>query len=301
MNQSACGRYVLPTPRQIRRPLVRRWLSAAAACAAVIGLPAAAQEVAVLPRRGTCPHDSSFAVHGAGAARADAIRSHATNIRIDAFARLLGNPTPAPWAVRCVIHVHASEESFAAAVGGQPAGARGATSLQFVGDRVTSRRIDVMGDGPAIVPDSLAHEIVHVVLADHFVSGPPPRWADEGLALLFDDIDKQRKHDRDFREAHRRDAAWSAADLLRIEEYPEASARQRVFYGQAASLVRWLVARRDAATFVRFLDDCGTVGESAALQRHYALPSVESLSMAWRDQPPINAMVSRTEDRLQAD
>ena len=41
------------------------------------------------------------------------------------------------------------------------------------GDHVVSRRIDVMGDGPEIVPDAIDHELVHVVLADLSVSFDP--------------------------------------------------------------------------------------------------------------------------------
>lgn len=281
MTEAARDRYAVPALRRIRRPLVRRLLSLVLAWGAAAG--AVADE-------GGGPADPSFVVLGTSRERADAIGGHAGRIRDEAFAKLLGQPAPAAWAVRCVIHVHASDGSFAEAVGGQPAGARGATSLQFVGDRVVSRRIDVMGDGPAIVPDALAHEIVHVVLADHFVAGPPPRWADEGLALLFDDAGKQREHDEDFRLAQRQRLAWSVADLLHLEDYPADSRRQRVFYGQSASLVRWLVARKDAATFVRFVDDCLSKGTAAAVQDHYGLPSVESLGLAWQEQPPLDAV-----------
>lgn len=283
MNDSVRCRYAVPALRRIRRPLVKRLLAVLLACGATAG------SIAIADDHG-CPSDASFVVRGTSRERADAIREHAGRIRNEAFAKLLGRPSPAAWAVRCVVHVHASDGSFTAAVGGQPAGARGATSLQFVGDRVVSRRIDVMGDGSAIVPDALAHEIVHVVLADHFISTAPPRWVDEGLALLFDDAAKQREHDEDFRVAQRQRLEWSVADLLQLEDYPEDSRRQRVFYGQSAALVRWLVARRDAATFIRFVDDCTSKGVAAAAQIHYGLPSTESLALAWQEQPPLDGV-----------
>jgi hypothetical protein len=160
--------------------------------------------------------------------------------------------------------------------------------LEFAGDRVVTRRIDVMGDGPEIVPDAIDHELVHVVLADHFIHAAPPRWADEGLALLFDTPEKQRGHEADFQDARRRGLAWSAADLLAIEDYPADSARQKIFYGQSAALVRWLIARRDAATFIRFVDDAAQVGMEAALDRHYAITSLVSVSSAWKEVAPIN-------------
>jgi hypothetical protein len=229
-------------------------------------------------------------VVGTDPSRAATIREHAETIRREAFSQLLGEAEPRPWLVRCEIHVHSSDESFEQAVGGSPSEARGATSLEFSGDRVVTRRIDVMGDGPAVVPDAIAHELVHVVLADHFVHAAPPRWADEGLALLFDSLEKQRGHEADFQDARRRGLAWSAADLLALDDYPADGPRQKIFYGQSASLVRWLIARRDAATFIRFLDEAAEIGMEAALDRHYAITSLVSVSSAWKEVAPINTL-----------
>ena len=151
-----------------------------------------------------------------------------------------------------------------------------------------------MGDGSEVVPDALDHELVHVVLADHFVHAAPPRWADEGLALLFDAPEKQRRHDADFQNARKRGLAWTAIDLVSLEDYPADGPRTRVFYGQSAALVRWLVARRDAATFIRFLDDIPATGFEAALVRHYAVGSLDSVSSAWssdwKEVAPINTL-----------
>jgi hypothetical protein len=229
-------------------------------------------------------------VVGTSPSRAAIIREHAETFRREAFSQLLGETSPKPWLVRCEIHVHASADSFEQAVGGSPADARGATSLDFAGERVVARRIDVMGDGPDLVPDAIDHELVHVVLADHFVHAAPPRWADEGLALLFDTPEKQRGHEADFQDARRRGLGWSAADLLALEDYPADGPRQKIFYGQSAALVRWLIARRDAATFIRFLDDAAQVGMEAALDRHYAIPSLASVSSAWKEVAPINTL-----------
>jgi hypothetical protein len=232
----------------------------------------------------------NIVVHGTTPSRSEIIREHAELIRRQAFSTLFGETHPKPWLVRCEIHLHASSEAFADAVGGPPAEARGATSLEFSGDRVVTRRIDVMGDASASVPDALDHELVHVVLADHFVHAAPPRWADEGLALLFDAPEKQHGHDADFQEAHRRGLTWTASELVAMEEYPLETSRQRVFYGQSAALVRWLIARRDAATFIRFLDDATDAGMEAALRRHYGLNSLASVSSAWKEVAPINTL-----------
>ena len=188
----------LPT---IRRPGIRqvcRRFGAAAACLAW----------ATFALRGG-PAAANFDVHGTSAARAAAIVQHAENVRERACVTLLGVDAPAPWTVRCEIHLHATEESFSAAVGGPPDGARGATAIEFAGPDVCVRRIDLMDDDPTAVPDALAHELVHVVLADHFTAGPPPRWADEGLAVLDGRLDLTRLAARP-RAAGRWPRAWHA-------------------------------------------------------------------------------------------
>lgn len=232
----------------------------------------------------------SVVVFGTSPDRAAAIAEHAEGVRRTVYAQLLGESRPRPWVERCAIHVHATPAAFAAAVGGPPAASRGATSLEFSGERVVSRRIDVMGDGAAIIPDALAHELVHVVLADHFTVAAPPRWADEGIALLFDDAAKQADHEADFRAAHDHGLAFTAADLLALELYPDDLRRQRVFYGQSAALVRWLIARRDAATFIRFVADLQTGDAGTAFERHYDLDMAAVFDSAWKEVPPIQSL-----------
>jgi hypothetical protein len=230
---------------------------------------------------------ASFAVHGISGARAADIVRHAEDVRDRAFERLLGVDDAGVWTVRCDIHLHPSAESFAAAVGGLPDGSRGATSIEFAGAQVCLRRIDLMDDDPAGIPDALAHELVHVVLADHFTAAPPPRWADEGLAVLFDDEDKQAGHAHDFASARQAGMIWSAAHLLAMDDYPREPHRQRVFYGQSAALVGWLLDQQDAATLLAFLDDAATIGEPAALERHYGFATVSALERAWLDRPAV--------------
>jgi len=266
-------------------------LALIAACAPHAAEIRAEEAVSMATESSVCPvATGNIVVVGIDPSRAATIHEHAETIRREAFSQLLGETNPKPWLVRCEIHVHASADSFEQAVGGSPVEARGATSLQFSGDRVVARRIDVMGDGPEVVPDAIDHELVHVVLADHFVHSAPPRWADEGLALLFDRPEKQRGHEADFQDARRRGLAWSAADLLALDDYPADGPRQKIFYGQSAALVRWLIARRDAATFIRFLDDAAQAGMEAALDRHYAIPSLASVSSAWKEVAPINTL-----------
>ena len=167
---------------------------------------------------------------------------------------------------------------------GGPAIAEGATTIEFVGDRVSLRRIDLLDTGGDF-PSALAHELVHVVLADHFTAGPPPRWADEGLATLFDDLDRQVRHEADHAAAASRGQAWSIRELVALELDPADSNRQRVFYGQSASLVRWFLARSDGPAFIAFLDRLAEAGFGPALADTYGIASADALEMEWRSTP----------------
>jgi hypothetical protein len=224
----------------------------------------------------------SFEVVGVDADHATLVARHAAALRRRISAELLGIADPVAWTPRCVIHVHRTERSFAEAVGGAPVTARGATSIEFFGADVGMRRIDVICEASAgLIPDAIGHELVHVILADRFTDRPPPRWADEGLAMLFDTEAKQRGHDEDFREAAGRGLAWAGQELFEIEIDPADGARERVFYGESLALVRWFLERRDVPTFLSFLDDCEDSGLSAALEKHYGMKSLADFDGRW--------------------
>lgn len=230
---------------------------------------------------------ANFDVHAAREPRATQVAEHAETVRQRAFATLLGVDDPGSWTVRCEIHLHESEEALAEALGGTPSGARGATSIEFAGNDIILRRIDVIDDDPAVLPDALAHELVHMVLADRFATAPPPRWADEGLAVLFDHEEKRAAHDGDFAAARRAGTIWSVSYLFAMEELPLEPHRQRVFYGQSAALVRWLLTRGGPETLVAFLDDAATAGTGPALERHYGFASTASLEREWLKSPSV--------------
>jgi len=264
-----------------------------AALGGVVALPPAASRRAVASAAVAGLGIDSFHVLGIDGERAAVVARRAAELRRQISAELLGIDDPTEWTPRCTIHVHLTEESFADAVGGAPVSARGATSIEFVGNDVGMRRIDVMGDlldgvdsaeldGEGLIPDALGHELVHVILADRFVDGPPPRWADEGLAMLFDSREKQQGHDEDFRDAAIRGLAWSGLDMFEIDLDPADIARERVFYGESLALVRWFLGQGSAATFLCFLEDCDALGLADALDRHYGITSLVEFDGRWQ-------------------
>jgi hypothetical protein len=180
---------------------------------------------------------------------------------------------------RCAIVLHKSRASYAAAVGAGAAQTSGRSLVQSRGRRVVSRRIDLLVDEHNRAP-ALAHELTHILLAGHFGAQRIPRWADEGLALLFDADEKQQRHDRDLSCALNADAAIRLVELLALERVSSFE-QMGVFYAQSLSLVRFLVERESPAQFVSFIERSGEVGYERALRELYAIEGVAQLERLW--------------------
>lgn len=235
--------------------------------------------------RGASGDHSDVIVTGVPPSRGSDIARRAIALKHRIQETLFSATDSRPWVPPCTIHVHPDRASFVRVVRGAPPGVEGATSIEFLGDVVCRRRIDVLESNDGGIPGALAHELAHVVLADRFRDRPPPRWADEGIATLFDSPAKQRGHDSDFRAALDHGRSWRLADLMAIDREPADSTRLRVFYGQSAAVVRWLLARSDGPTLFRFLEESDSDGITAAVRRHYGLESLAELEKAWLETP----------------
>jgi hypothetical protein len=126
--------------------------------------------------------------------------------------------------------------------------------------------------------------MTHVVLADLLGGRQPPRWADEGMALLADPNEKQRLHNHDLQNAYSRRTAFRTVELMTLENYPHPS-RVPAFYGQSLSLTRFLATRDNPTTFVAFLQGSLDEGYDAALRKHYDIAGVAHLERLWHTRP----------------
>jgi hypothetical protein len=187
------------------------------------------------------------------------------------------------WSPRCEIVVHADAHGYLAAVGAGASQTFGSSLIQFGKDKAVSRRlIDFRGDsafGIAAVP----HEMTHVILADLLDGRQPPRWADEGMAILADSRDKQLLHERDLSSGLTSRSAFRLAELLTLESYPQ-PARIPAFYGQSASLTALLARRDDPARFVEFLRRSLDRGYDQALRDVYHIGNIADLERLWHEQ-----------------
>jgi hypothetical protein len=187
-----------------------------------------------------------------------------------------------PWNPRCEIVVHASEGDYLRQVGVHAALTRGVCRIDYRQGRIARRRIDLWPDPATDQLTALAHEITHVVLADHFPTGRLPRWADEGIALLADRPQKQDLHRSTLIRAIQDGRCPGLPGLLARRTYP-AGSQLGVFYGQSLSLVELLVELDEPSRLIDFLQLAQRVGYDTAVRKVYNLEGTTALESLWRE------------------
>jgi hypothetical protein len=196
----------------------------------------------------------------------------------------LGEPAAKErWASRCYVVVHPTTESYLHEVGTGGQNTRGSSLVRTEKRQVISRRIDIRGNVADPLGAALPHEMTHVILADAFAGDNLPRWADEGMAMLADPPEKLAGHDHDFDAAVSEHKVFHLSQLLSEQGYPTAD-RRTVFYGESLSIVRYLVARRTAVDFVKFLHLTAKSGNDASLKEVYGIQDLAQLEHLWRSQ-----------------
>jgi hypothetical protein len=187
------------------------------------------------------------------------------------------------WTVKCEVVAHSSSGTYLAAVGAGAGQTFGSSLIKFNAEKQVARRlIDFRGDSPYGLA-AMPHEMTHVVIADLLGGRQPPRWADEGMAILADTHDKQMLHERDLTQGLATRSAFRLAELMAIDAYPHPS-RIPAFYGQSASVTACLAKRDDPARFVEFLRRSLDDGYDKALRDVYHLDNVAELEQLWHEQ-----------------
>jgi hypothetical protein len=218
---------------------------------------------------------------------------HAEVLRSSLRTKWLGLAAPSEWSPKCQIFLYPSQRSYVAAVGRGSERTVGSSLVKNVGCRITARRIDLLEESTDYLSAALPHELTHVVLKDRFASNILPRWADEGMAILADTEAKQKRHESDLQTALHHQTTFRAEELILMEEYPSAS-RFGTFYGQSASLTKFLVARRGAPEFVNFMDCAQKQGFDTAVRECYGFVNLDDLDHQWRESVSVSHKVSET-------
>jgi len=184
-----------------------------------------------------------------------------------------------PWRPKCDVILHTSQASYLqAAPGGQQT--VGSSLVEAERGRIITRRIDICADRAGWFANALGHELTHVVLADVFPNGNVPHWADEGMAVMADPAEKQNAHFRDLRIAQGSRSTLRVVELMSLAGYPRPE-QQAAFYGQSASIVRYLVERDSPERFVNFVRSATRRGYEQALREDYQIDGLRELETRW--------------------
>ncbi|PQO41501.1 peptidase MA family metallohydrolase [Blastopirellula marina] len=184
------------------------------------------------------------------------------------------------WSPRCQVYVHATKASYQTAVGRGAAQTSGSSLIQAVRGEIISRRIDLLYDAQKGT-SALPHELTHVVLADRFENGRPPRWLDEGVATMADSPEKRMLHHRDCHQALQSGDALRVVQLLRLEQFTSAK-QVPAFYGQSLSLVHFLAEQDEPTRLIDFAEAASKRGYDRALREIYQIEGIEELERRWR-------------------
>jgi hypothetical protein len=215
-----------------------------------------------------------------GPAAAD-VAAHCERLRDHLGCKVFDFDASARWQRKCVVVLHASRAAYARAVGAGGSQTVGSSNVSFSAGRITQRRIDLLAADADKGLAALPHELVHVLFADAFPNTPPPKWAEEGFALLLDSPDKQARHRRDLATAFASRTTLPLQRLLADPNYPS-PAHRAAFYAQSLSLVEYFTADQSPKEFIRFVKLSLDRGHDAALQTIYGLDT-HTLERAWHE------------------
>lgn len=242
------------------------------------GNRAAPAPTAALPGDWETVETPSFRVrHKGNKALADAVARAAEAGRDETFKRWSG-PAGGAWGPKCEIVLHPSAECYTNMTG---KAAAGHATVKLGGGRATDRRIDLRADDPGLVANALPRELTHVVLADLFPHTPPPKWAEEGMAVLAGSPEEVSRYVRTLARCARTGELVPTAALLELTDFPPAE-RVTGFYCASVTLVDYLVKLKGEQHFTSFLRDCQRYGTAQALRRQYDIDGPAALDQAWR-------------------
>jgi hypothetical protein len=179
----------------------------------------------------------------------------------------LGKEIPA-WASPCLIEVTITLD--------RP---WGLTTIQFNDAGEAARRVQVKGPFDRILKGPLPHELAHTIFAE-YCDGRPPRWADEGAAILSEDGIQGDRQQKTFRRLLAQERHFSMRQLLGMRDYPR---DVLCLYAQGHSIAQFLVELKGHKTLLDFVRLGTAKGWDEAVAHHYEYDNVEQLESAWLD------------------
>ncbi len=222
---------------------------------------------------------ASFRVHHGGQRElGQSIAKAAEASRKQIFERWSG-PPGGVWEPKCDIVLHTSATAYASATG-KPAVLAGHATVKLVNNRASERRIDLRADDDALLTNTLPRELTHVILADLFPTSPPPKWAEEAMAILAGSPEEIRRYHQTLPRCARENELRALAALFELKDVPTEGITG--FYCQSVSLTEYLISRGGERNFKIFLNDAQRYGIMQALKRQYGIENLATLEQAWK-------------------
>lgn len=222
---------------------------------------------------------ASFRVHHGGQRElGESIAKAAEASRKQIFERWSG-PPGGVWEPKCDIVLHTSATAYANATG-KPAVLAGHATVKLVNNRASERRIDLRADDNDLLTNTLPRELTHVILADLFPTSPPPKWAEEAMAILAGSPEEIRRYHQTLPRCARENELRSLAALFELKDVPTEGITG--FYCQSVSLTEYLISRSGERNFKIFLNDAQRYGIMQALKRQYGIENLATLEQAWK-------------------
>lgn len=227
------------------------------------------------------PEDATignFTVKGGTPELAEKVAATAEKLRGEIFERWSGPPGGA-WTPKCEIVIHVTAADYTRETQ-QSAERTGHSSVKLAEGKVLERRLDLRADDESLLANTLPRELTHVILADLFPFTPPPKWAEEGMAVLAGSPEEVSRYSRTMVKCAREGKLFTVAALLDMKEFPAAD-KITGFCCGGVSLTEYLVKLKGEKHFTTFLRDCQRYGSSSGLKRQYGFESPKALQDAW--------------------
>jgi hypothetical protein len=197
---------------------------------------------------------------------AQRIAEAAERYRREKAVQWLGQEMPA-WQYRCPIEVTITL--------GSPGGA---TTFRFEQGGIFDQEMHVEGSLEQLLQCVLPHEVTHTVFAHHFRC-QPPRWADEGGAVLSEDAAERRRQDAIMRNMLREpDRGIPLRRLFSLSQYPH---DLLAFYVESYSISSFLVSLEGRQKYLDFVSAGMDRGWDEAVSTYYRFRDVDELEDAW--------------------
>jgi hypothetical protein len=128
--------------------------------------------------------------------------------------------------------------------------------------------------------NALPRELTHIILADLFTDKPPPKWAEEGMAVLAGTSEEVGRYTQTLRRCSREGEWFGLAQLMEMKDFP--ADKITGFYCESVALTEYLIHLKGERSFTIFLRDSQRYGTAQSLRRLYEIEGPQALETAWK-------------------